>query len=296
MSGLSDYAAKAQLAWVAGQTPFPTAASVFLALMTAVDTDAGSGGTEVTGGSYARVQVAGQLAAASTITGGTSTTITLGAPAPAWLLALGTNGSGVNVYDVTAAKQIGTVSSISGSTVTLTGAASNSGSGSTDTLAFSAFSVPSGSAPSQITNGASITFPQASAGWGTVIAFELRDASSSGNLLAWDYLGNFSWFPATVSAASPGVITAHAHGYLAADTVVWSNEYGGTVPTFSQSNFTGLLAVVGPATDTFTVTNGGTAVNTSATGNGMVRKVLQQPIAINVTASFAASALTITSA
>ncbi|MEJ0065017.1 MAG: hypothetical protein WDM85_05935 [Caulobacteraceae bacterium] len=30
-----------------------------------------------------------------------STTITLGATAPAWLLVLGTNGSGVNVYDLT---------------------------------------------------------------------------------------------------------------------------------------------------------------------------------------------------
>jgi hypothetical protein len=42
--------------------------------------------------------------------------------------------------------------------------------------------------------------PQATASWGTVIAFALYDASS-GNLLLWDYLGNFAWLPATVSSA-----------------------------------------------------------------------------------------------
>lgn len=292
MSGLSDYVAKNQLAYCAGQSPFPTANSVFLALMTAVDTDGGSGGTEVTGGSYARVQVAGQLTAASTIVGGTSTTITLASTAPAWLLALGTNGSGCNVFDVTSNKQIGTVSTISGTTVTLTGTASNSGSGSSDVLAFSAFSVPTGSAPSTITNGASITFPQASAAWGTVIAFELRDLVTGGNLLVGDYIGNFPWMPCTVSAASPGIITAHAHGIANGGFFVFSTEYGGTAPTFSAGNYNSILTAAGVSTDTLDVTG----VNTSATGNGSIRQVLQQSIAINVTASFGASTLTFTSA
>ena len=93
-----------------------------------------------------------------------------------------------------------------------------------------------------------------------------------------------------------GVFTVKAHGYSVADPIVFSVEYGGTAPTFSQSNFTGVLAVVSPATDTFTVTNAATAVNTSSSGSGMVRKITQQPIAGNVTASFAASTLTATAA
>lgn len=163
----------------------------------------------------------------------------------------------------------------------------------------STWNAASGSAPSSISNSSTITFPTSTGSWGTVIAFGLFDAASSGNLLAWDYLGNFLWLPCTISSASPGVITAKAHGYSAADTVVFSTEYGGTAPSFSQSNLTGLLAVVSPATDTFTVTNGGTAVNTSSTGSGMVRKVAQQQIVQNNIVSFAGGtpgALVITSA
>ena len=39
-----------------------------------------------------------------------------------------------------------------------------------------------------------------------------------------------------------------------------------------------------------------TGINTSATGSGMVRKVVQQVVSSGVTVSFAAAALTITSA
>lgn len=153
-----------------------------------------------------------------------------------------------------------------------------------------------GSAPSSISNANPINFPTATANWGNIIGFGLYDASTAGNLLAWDYFGAFSWQPATVSTASPAVLTAHAHGFSAADLIEWSVEYGGTTPTFSQSNFTGPLTVVSPSTDTFTVTNGATAVNTSGTGNGMIRKLTSQAINSGVQASFPASSLSLTAA
>lgn len=84
--------------------------------------------------------------------------------------------------------------------------------------------------PNTTSNAQALTFTTATANWGTVIAFGLYDALTTGNLLAWDYLGNFSWLPCTVSTASPGVITAKAHGYSAADNVIFSTEYGGTMP------------------------------------------------------------------
>jgi len=117
----------------------------------------------------------------------------------------------------------------------------------------------------------------------------LYDASTSGNLLFWDYMGNFPWMPATVSAASPGVITAHSHGIANGGSFVFSNEYGGVAPTFSAGNFTGILTAAGVTTDTLDVT----AVNTSATGNGMIRQVNQQSIPSGVTASFAGSTITL---
>jgi hypothetical protein len=219
MTGFTDRVAQGILNHVVGKTTIFTLPTAYVALFTAVGTDAGTGFTEPSTGAYARVSTA----------------------AGDWNSA-------------------------------------------------------SGSAPSLITNANAITFPTATANWGNIIAFGLYDAASAGNLLAWDYFGSFNWLPATVSAASPAVLTVKAHGYTGGDLVEWSVEYGGTTPTFSQSNFTGPLTVASPTTDTFTVTNGATAVNTSTTGGGMVRKMTSQAINSGVQASFPASSLSITSA
>lgn len=299
MPGKTDYTAENFLNYIGARGPaWPSLTSLFLALFTTAPTsDSGvTGATEVSGGGYARVQVAGQLTAGAAFTT-SSSTITLASAAPAWLTALGSsqNGNGVSVYDVTNGQQIGTVSSISGTTVTLTANASHASSGSGDTLAFSAFSAPSASSgsepavtPANMTNGAQINFPTATANWGTVMAWGLFDASTSGNNLEWDYVGAGPWIDCTISLASPGVFTAHAHGYSAGATVVFSAKNAGTTPTFSQSNLTGPLLVVGPATDTFTVTNGGTAVNTSSSGDGQVRSVGSQSVVSGVTYQFPA--------
>lgn len=296
MPGMSDYMAEAATNLISGQAAAPALAARYLALFTAMPTsDAGTGGTEVSGGSYARVQVAGSATTNNTTASGNATLHF--SATPSWVVA------GMTVTDTTASSVIPagtTVLSTTGTTVVMSANATGAGVGNGDTIVFSAWpaaSASSGSEPSvtpvSATNGAVITFAQATASWGTVIGFGIYDALTSGNLLAADYLGAFNWLPATISNASPGVITAHAHGYSAADPVVFTAKYGGTTPTFSQSNLTGVLAVVSPTTDTFTVTNASTAVNTSSTGNGMVRKIVQQPVAANVTASFAASSLTL---
>lgn len=301
MAGFSDYTAENEMAWEAGVQPMPANASGrWLALFTTAPTsDAGTGGTEVTGGSYARVQVAGSLAAGASFTTA-STTITLGSTAPAWLLALGaaaTPGGGCNVYDSTASAQIGTVTSITGTTVTLTTTAAHASTGSTDTLYFSAFPFPSASTgtepavlPASTTNGAAITFAQSSASWGTATSFGIYDAATAGNLVRWDYLGNFKWIPFSCTSASPGVLTAPAHGFANADPVVVTSKDGGTLPTTGGS-WAGVLTVASASTDTFTA-----GVNTTGTGSGMVRKIVQQPIPINSTYSFAASALVLNAA
>lgn len=287
MTGLSDYTAKNLLNWVSGGVAEPALPAVWLGLFTAVGIDAGTGFTEVTGGSYARQQVAGAATTNGTTAAGNATLHF--ASTPAWIVA------GMYVYDITAPSVIPaltTVLSVTGTTVVMSANATGGGVGGTDSIVFTAFAPATGSAPSTITNNAVITMIAATANWGTVIAFGLYDAVTVGNLLLWDYLGNFSWLPATVSAASPGGITAKAHGYANADSFVFTNEYGGTAPTFSAGNYTGLQTVAGSATDSFNVTG----VNTSATGSGMVRKVTQQSIPSGVTASFAASALTASAA
>lgn len=308
MTGFSDYAAKASLNWSTGQKAMPNTLTgsvqlppaLFLALFTTAPTaDDGTGAVEVTGGSYARTQVAGNgttnAATPAGSTPGTNDTLHF-ASTPAWLVV------GMSIYDATGGTLISagtTIVSKTGTTVVMSTFAQGAGVGNGDIIVFSSFAAATGTAPSTSTNTASvITFAQATASWGTATSFGVYDSLTSGNLVTWDYLGAFNWLPAYVTSASPGVIDAKAHGYLLADNVVFSTEYGGTAPTFSASNFTGILAVAasGLATDTFTVTNSAVAVNTSSTGSGMVRKIVQQIIPINVTASFSAGTLTISAA
>lgn len=296
-AGQSDYLAEATANFTTGMQPYPTSSSRFLALFTAAPTsDAGTGGTEVSGGSYARVQIAGALTMSGTWTT-SSTSITLAANAPAWLAALGTNGSGVNIYDTTKAANIGTVSSLSSSStsVTLQAAASSASSGASDSCMFSAFPASSASSgtepavtPVTVTNAASITFPAATANWGTVVAFAIYDASTSGNMLMWDYIGNYNWLPCTMTSASPGVISAHSHGYSNSDSVVVTAKFGGAMPSLSAGSFAGIQTVAGVSGDTFNI-----GLNTTSTGDFMVRKVIQQSIPSGVTASFAAATLTL---
>lgn len=99
---LSNYAENKVIDHVLGKTSF-TMPTAYLALYTAAPTDAG-GGTEVTGGSYARQAIASAFGAAS-------------------------SGSSANTSQ--------------------------------------------------------IAFTQASASWGTVVAFGILDASTAGNLLWW---------------------------------------------------------------------------------------------------------------
>ena len=56
--------------------------------------------------------------------------------------------------------------------------------------------------------------------WGTVIAFGLFDASSAGNLLAWDFLGNFNWLPFEVASGTGPTWTVKGNGYSSNDPVV----------------------------------------------------------------------------
>jgi hypothetical protein len=135
------------------------------------------------------------------------------------------------------------------------------------------------------------------ASWGNLVAFGLYDAASAGNLLAWDFLGNYQWLPASVTSASPGSFVTHAHGYSQGDNLIFTTVFGGTLPTGSPSLTSGVfsalltVAAAGLTTDAFSVTLGGSAFNSTASGDGMVRKIVQQSVPAGVQPSFAAGAL-----
>jgi hypothetical protein len=202
MAGFSNYLSQGVLGGATAKTAFPTVTAAYIALFTAVGSDAGTGFTEVSGGSYARV-----------------------------------------------------------------------------TTSAASWNSPGGTSPSTESNASSLTFPAATASWGTIIAVGLYDALTSGNLLAWDYLGNFNWSPVTITAASPGVVTFPANGFSAADSIIFTTEFGGAAPTVSAGSLSGTLTVISPTTDTFTMQNGATAINTSTSGSGMIRKIT--PLVVN---------------
>src|SRR5690348_16037633 len=92
MTGLTNYSADNVLNYFTGQIAMPALPAVYLALFTAVGTDAGTGFTEVSGGAYARIQIAGGDIAASGTWTTISTSITLASTAPSWIVA------GMSIY------------------------------------------------------------------------------------------------------------------------------------------------------------------------------------------------------
>lgn len=123
MAAASDYLEDILFNWYFRGVAHTPPATFYVGLFTAAPTDAG-GGTEVTGGGYAR-------AAITRATG-------------SWTAASGGNGSGTNV----SALSYGTTTGV----------------------------------------------------WGTVVAFGIFDAASSGNLLVWDTVGPYTIGSGTVVA------------------------------------------------------------------------------------------------
>lgn len=293
MAGWSDYSNQNVANYMAGSLAMPALPSLWLALFTAAFTsNAGTGGTEATGNAYARQQIAGPLTANAVTT---ASAVLHFASVPTWIV------PGMLCRDVTTPANVPTgttvVSTVPGAsgTVTISNTVTTT---ATEVFTFSAFAAATASVgsepaaqPGGILSNANITFVQATGtGWGTIVSFAAYDAVTSGNMIWWDFLGTFKWLPFTGSSASPSVLTSPAHGYSNGDQVAVTTKYGGTLPATAGS-WAFPLTVASVATDTFTA-----GVNTTTTGDGLVRKVATQPIAGNVTASFASGQLTLTDA
>jgi hypothetical protein len=308
MPGQADFSALQLLGDVTSTSPVGTVTNRFLALFTAAPlNDAGTGGTEVSGTGYARVQFCGGVFCTASFT--TASTVLTVASTPAWLTALGTPltpGFGANVYDMSVTgvgAQIGTVQSCVGTTLTLQAPALHASQGAADQLQVSAFPLPVASVgaepttvASSITNTAQINFAQAGGAWGTALSWAIYDAVTAGNMRFWDYLGNFPWLPAICNSNATMTVTMPRHGFLVGQAVAVSAKPGGNFPTFLTSNLTnnvGTLLVSAVSTDTIFVQNGGTTVGTSTTGDFMVRGITLQPIPQNITAQFPAGSFVV---
>jgi hypothetical protein len=294
-AGLSDYTAQALLNFESGQAAMPALAARFLALFTtAPSSDAGTGGAEVSGGAYARVQVAGSVATNNTTASGSATLHF--AATPSWIVA------GMTITDTTTSGAVPsgtTVLSTTGTSVVMSANATGAGVGNGDSIVFCAWPAASASSgaepatsPANVANGATVTFAQATANWGSVVAFGLYDAATSGNLISWDYLGAYKWAPFTCTSASPGVLTCDVASDAPANgaSIVVTQKFGGALPTTGGS-WAGILTTAGLSGATFTA-----GVNTTSIGGGSFRQVTQQSVPSGVTASFSGSTITLSAA
>lgn len=305
MPGMSDFSAGVYLDGVTGarQVMGTTPWARYLMLMTTApttDLNPFTGFTEVSGGSYARVQFAGTV----TVNGSTTTSSpTLHvASVPAWIAAMGpsANGFGVNVYDVTTATYIGAISTCASAGTSITLQANALGAvGATDVLQFSAFpnaSTSSGSEPAitpvSVSSVAQINFAQSSGSWGTITSWAVTDAASSTptNSYHWDYTGSGKWSPFECTLASPGVFTVTDQSFSTGTFAAVQSKIGGTLPTTGGS-FAGVLTVTNISSSTFSA-----GVNTTGTGDGLVRPVVEYTIGTSTTFYFPAAGLVITAA
>ena len=150
MAAFTDYLEKKLLDFVFGNTAYSVPATLYVGLFTVLPAEDGTGGTEVSGGSYARVAVTNNTTNFPNATGGN---------------------------------------------------------------------------PSTKASGAIFTFPTATANWGDVIGMGIWDASTSGNLLAFNPLTGTSY--AYTALASTDVFTAPGSSFSDTNTVQLLYDLGG---------------------------------------------------------------------
>lgn len=126
-------------------------------------------------------------------------------------------------------------------------------------------------------NTAAVDFPNMPAV--TVVAFGLWDASTAGNLLAWGWLqpsgGHRRLFVVESADLTTDEITSPSHGLATDDRVAVESLLGQSLP--GGLSVGTLYYVTGtPGSDTFKVstTQGGSAVDITSVGSGLVLKVV----------------------
>lgn len=140
-------------------------------------------------------------------------------------------------------------------------------------------------------NNGDVTFPTATANWGTIVSWGIMDASSGGNLLFHGLLGSG---PQVVTALNTGdIVHAVAHGLSDDDPIVFEAIEGETAPggiTLGTQYY-----VLTPATDNFQfeASIGGGAVAVTTDGVATLYYSQQKTVNTNDTFKFATGDLNI---
>lgn len=117
----------------------------------------------------------------------------------------------------------------------------------------------------QIQNTATVTFPAATADWGTIVGWAIYDAGAGGNILFHgEFLATSKVFTAL---ASTDVCTSTAHGYTDTTRVQVEAE-NGTLPAGLADNTTYFIRDSAANTFKLALTSGGSAIDLTTDGNG----------------------------
>lgn len=128
------------------------------------------------------------------------------------------------------------------------------------------------------TSNAAITFPTATASWGTIKSFGLWDATTAGTLYARGVFGDDPWgFTAT---AADDVLFVPGSDYAVSDQIVVFPIPTRSLPTGLSEN-TAYYIKTEPSTGSYTIstTDGGATLDITANGAGYLRKLTPQAVA-----------------
>lgn len=146
----------------------------------------------------------------------------------------------------------------------------------------------------QVSNAAAITFPESDTSETAMFWGIGRSSSAAGTLDFKGHIGAACKMLVVESAdLTNNDITVPSHGYVADNRVVFYASMGATLPTGITEGTVYFVLATGLATDTFRIstTSGGSAVDITAIGAGLVGLVTPIAIADTISPNFAAGAL-----
>jgi hypothetical protein len=122
-------------------------------------------------------------------------------------------------------------------------------------------------------------------------AWGIFDAASGGNLMYWGWLGSDAGKVFTATVAD--VLTSPGHGFINDDKVRVVAIPGATLPTGLAAGTTYFVISVSGDTFSLSATQGGAAVNITASGAGLIAKITPKPVTSGDTPQFSGGALVI---
>lgn len=158
-------------------------------------------------------------------------------------------------------------------------------------VAVSAWGSASAGSIATATIASAFNVPAGSTIWGVGV----WDASTSGNFAGMGPNGGAAQYPFTCPAASPGVFTAVGSSYTNGTAVVIfpSLPSGSSVPTGFTAGTIYYVVSASGATFELSATSGGSAINASGAGSGLVQAITTESYGAQGTFTVSAETLTI---